>query len=173
MSYSRSLRHETGKKAAFEIFTVCLNIRSSYLTVKFLLGNKMSLEQKAHVLEASASAQCGVRDVVQMLTCKTSSVVSLLKEMEEERLIESRETLRSGRGRPKKVIVPTSLGLEFLEVYRRMRMMPLKARKADLERAVKDALYAERLLAFGHSPFKLFMELNMIAYNIKVSSKTS
>ena len=133
----------------------------------------MSLEQKAQVLEASASAQCGVRDVVRMLTCKTSRIVSLLKKMEEERLIESRETLRSGRGRPKKVIVPTSLGLEFLNAYRKMGMMPLRARKADLEHAVKDALYAERLVAFGHSPFKLFMELNIIASNIKVSSKAS
>jgi hypothetical protein len=52
-------------------------------------------------------------------------------------------------------------------------MTPLRARKKDLERAAKDAAYTSRLVANGHSPFKLFMELNMIARNIKVSSEAS
>jgi hypothetical protein len=52
-------------------------------------------------------------------------------------------------------------------------MTPLKARKEDLAHAVKDAAYTNRLVARGHSPFKIFMELNMIARNINVSSETS
>ena len=42
-------------------------------------------------------------------------------------------------------------------------MKPLRARKADLEHAVSDALYTERLIRNGHSPFELFMELDTIA----------
>lgn len=133
----------------------------------------MSLEPKAQVLEAVSSAPCGIRDVVQALTCRTSRVVLLLKEMEEERLIEIQQTPSSKRGRPKKIIRCTSLGSEFLEAYRKMGMMPLRARSTDLERAVKDALYAERLVASGHDVFRLFMELNMIARNIEESSKAS
>jgi DNA-binding PadR family transcriptional regulator len=145
-----------------------------YLWVnKFPRGNKMSLESKAQVLEAVSSAPCGVRDVVQALTCRTSRVVLLLKEMEEERLIEVQQAPSSKRGRPKKIIRCTLLGFEFLEAYRKMGIMPLRARSADLERAVKDALYAERLVARGHDAFKLFMELNMIARNIEESSKAS
>ena len=130
----------------------------------------MSLDQRAQVLEA-ASIPCGVREVIQKLRWKNSRVISLLETMEDERLIEFQQIMHSRRGRPKKNVIRTPLGLEFLETYRRLKMKPLRARKADLEHAVKDALYTERLVANGHSPFKLFMELNTIAHNIKISSE--
>ena len=67
----------------------------------------------------------------------------------------------------------TPLGLDFLETYRKLKIKPLRARKEDLEHAVRDALYTERLITNGHSPFELFMELNSIARNIKISSEAS
>ena len=132
----------------------------------------MSLEQKAQVLEAAALAPCGVRNVVQMLAGKTSRSILLLKAMEEEKLIDLRHAAPSKRGRPKKIVTCTPLGSELLEAYMQMKMKPLRARRTDLERAVKDAQYTERLVASGHSAFELFMELNMIASNTKVSSET-
>jgi predicted ArsR family transcriptional regulator len=140
---------------------------------KFPKGNKMSLEQRAQVLEAVVSAPCGVRDVALALTCRASRVVSLLKEMEGERLIELEQAEPSKRGRPKKLMLCTPLGFEFLEAYKRVQLKPLRAREADLERAVNDALYAERLVSRGHDVFKLFMELNMIARNIEESSEAT
>lgn len=131
----------------------------------------MSLERRAQLLEMAASTPCGVRDAIRKLRWKSSGVVSLLERMESEGLVELRQAERSGRGRPKKIIFCTPLGLDFLETYRRLRMKPLRARREDIEHAVKDALYAERLVARGHSPFKLFLELNMIVHNIKVSSE--
>jgi DNA-binding PadR family transcriptional regulator len=133
----------------------------------------MSLDQRAQILTAITSTTHGVRDLVQSLKWKTSNVVSLLKKMNEEQLIELQQVTRSKRGRPKKNISCKPLGFEFLAIYNKLRMTPLKARKEDLEHAVKDAAYANRLVANGHSPFKIFMELNMIARNIKVSSETS
>ncbi len=131
----------------------------------------MSLEQKAQILETATQKLCGVRDVVQTLSCKASRAILLLREMKEERLIELKQARSLKRGRPKKVIVCTLLGLELLEAYVKAKMKPLRARRTDFERAVKDALYAERLDADGHSTFELFMELNTIAGNIKVSSE--
>ena len=131
----------------------------------------MSMDQRAQILEALTSATFGVREIVQALNWKTSRVVSLLEKMEDERLIILQQTAPLNRGRPKKTMTCTSLGIEFLETYRRLKTKPLKARKTDLERAVKDARYADRLLANGHSPFKLFMELNAIANNISLSSE--
>jgi transcription initiation factor IIE alpha subunit len=131
----------------------------------------MSLEQRAQILETAASTTCGVRDLVQSLNWKTSKVISLLKEMNNEKLIDLQQVADSRRGRPKKHIICTTLGFEFLETCRRLKMQPLRARKEDLEHAVKDALYASRLAANGHSPFQIFMELNIIASNIKVSSQ--
>jgi hypothetical protein len=132
----------------------------------------MSLDEKARVLETAASSPSGVRDVVQALACRTSRVISLLEDMRKEGLIEFQHATCSRRGRPKKTIVCTCLGSDFLEDHRRLRMKPIRARQEDFERAVKDALYAGRLVAYGHSPFKLFMELNNIARNLSVASKT-
>ena len=131
----------------------------------------MSMYRRAQLLEIAASASCGVREIIRRLRWKHSIVISLLKKMVDEGLIEIRRVKVSRRGRPKNLIVCTPLGLDFLETYRRLRMKPLRARREDIKRAVKDALYAERLVARGHSPFKLFLELNMIVHNIEVSSE--
>jgi DNA-binding PadR family transcriptional regulator len=131
----------------------------------------MSLDQRAQILTAITSATYGVRDLAQTLKWKTSNVVFLLKKMNEEQLITLQQVTHSKRGRPKKSITCTPLGFEFLSAYSKLKMTPLKARKKDLERATKDAAYASRLVARGHSPFKIFMELNTIARNIKVSSE--
>jgi len=135
----------------------------------------MSLEQKAQILEAVesiTSAACGIRDLARTLKWKTSTLISLSKNMNEEGLIEFQTVKYAKRGRPKKNIVCTSLGLDFLETYRKLKMKPLRARKEDLEHATRNALYTSRLVASGHSPFKMFMELNTIVYNIKKSSET-
>ena len=132
----------------------------------------MSLDQRAQMLNTVASAPYGIREIIQKLKWRNSRVISLLEKMKEERLIELQSTRTHKRGRPQKNITCTPLGFEFLETYRRLKVKPLRARKEDLEHAVKDALYTERLVANSHSPFKLFMELNTIANNIKISSET-
>jgi DNA-binding PadR family transcriptional regulator len=131
----------------------------------------MSLDQRAHILNTVRSDPCGVRELIQKLRWRSSHVISLLEKMKHERLIELQRERTRKRGRPKKNITCTPLGLSFLETYKKLQIKPLRARKEDLEHAVKDALYTERLAANGHSPFKLFMELNTIAHNIKVSSE--
>jgi DNA-binding PadR family transcriptional regulator len=93
--------------------------------------------------------------------------------MESEGLVEMRQVSSSGRGRPKKTVVCTGLGVDFLAAYRRLEAKPLRARRADLERAVRDAKYVERLVAAGHSAFGLFMELNMIVRSVGESEEAS
>lgn len=133
----------------------------------------LKLDQRARVLKVVVSASCGVRDVIGRLGWKASRVVSLLAQMENEGLVEMRQEPSSGRGRPKKIVVSTGLGVEFLEAYRRLEVKPLRAQRVDLERAVRDALYAERLVAAGHSAFELFMELNMIVRSVGESGEAS
>lgn len=127
------------------------------------------------MLNVIAQTEHGVREAIQKLRWKPSRVIFLLEQMEDEGLIElQKNSVRnSRRGRPKKIMMCTSLGYEFLEAYRKLEMKPLRARREDLEHAIKDALYAERLIANGHSPFELFVELNTIVHNIKISSETS
>lgn len=125
------------------------------------------------MLDAVISGPYGVREAIRRLRWRPSLVISLLKIMKEEGLIKLECARTHKRGRPKNNIVITALGFEFLETYRRLKMKPLRARKQDLEHAVKDALYTERLVAYGHSSFKLFIELNTFAHNIKISSEAS
>jgi DNA-binding PadR family transcriptional regulator len=138
----------------------------------FQKGNKMSLEQRAKILEITAVSPCGVREIVHLLKLKTSNVISLLRKMGEEQLIDIQLANGPKKGRPKKCITSTSLGQEFLDAYKKLNLKPLRARKQDLNHAAKDALYASRLVEGGHSPFQIFMELNIIASNIKNSSET-
>ena len=133
----------------------------------------MSLDKRAQILTAITSTTYCVRDLAQALKWKTSNVVSLLKKMNEEQLITLQQVAHSKRGRPKKSVTCTPLGFEFLEAYKKLKMTPLKARKEDLNHAAKDAAFANKLVANGHSPFQIFMELNMIAHNIAVSSETT
>ena len=132
----------------------------------------MSMDVRARILGIANSNPCGVKEVVEKLNIRASNALFLLEKMSEEGLI-SIEDRHSERGRPKKVVNPTALGCEFLEMYEKLRVKILKARKSDLKHAVDDALYTRRLVEKGHSSFALFMELNNIARNIKVSAKTS
>lgn len=139
----------------------------------------MSTDQRAQILETVLPAERGIREVIRELRWAPSRTVNLLKKMEDEGLIiwvennNMRSSMRARRGRPKKIMTCTPLGIEFLETYKKLKMKPLRARKEDLEHAARDAQYTERLATAGHSPFQLFMELNNIANNIKISSETS
>jgi predicted ArsR family transcriptional regulator len=134
----------------------------------------MSLEQRAKILQAVTSVNtCGVRDMIQLLKTKSSNVISLLQRMTEEKLIEVEFTKNLKKGRPKKCIKASLLGYEFLDSYKQLNLKRLQARKADLDRAVKDANYASRLAETGTSTFEIFMELNTIAGNTVNSSKTN
>ena len=67
----------------------------------------MSLEQRAKVLQAATSSPSGVRDIVKLLKTKSSNIVSLLKQMENEALIEVQHAKSPKKGRPKKFITAT------------------------------------------------------------------
>ena len=131
----------------------------------------MPMDPRAQMLEAVESGPRSVREVIKKLRWRPSRAISLSRKMRIEDLIELQQVKQSRRGRPKKIIFCTHLGFDFLRTYRKLMMKPLRARKEDLERAVKDASYAEKLVASGHSPFRLFMELNAIVHNIEISSK--
>jgi DNA-binding PadR family transcriptional regulator len=139
----------------------------------------MSTDQRAQILETVLPAERGIREVIRELRWSPSRIVNLLKKMEDEGLIiwvennNMRFSMRARRGRPKKIMACTPLGIEFLETYEKLKMKSLRSRKEDLEHAARDAQYTERLVIAGHSPFQLFMELNNIANNIKISSETS
>lgn len=100
----------------------------------------MSFESKAELLRVASQSALGIRELVERLRWKASKVISLLRAMEEEGLIRFRESREERRGRPKRLVEPTPLGLEFLEGYVSLELKPLRSRRVDLERASRDAL---------------------------------
>jgi DNA-binding MarR family transcriptional regulator len=132
----------------------------------------MSLDQRAEILTLVQSAPCGVREIIQQLKWRSAHVIALLNQMHNERLVNLQHARTRKRGRPKKHITCTPLGRAFLETHQKLQLTPLRARQADLDHAVQDALYTERLVAHGHSPFQLFLEVNTLAHNLKVAAET-
>ena len=126
----------------------------------------MGVDDRVTVLRAVSSSPCSIRALMEMLHWKTSKALGLIREMEEEGLIELREEKGNKRGRPRKVTMATPLGEEFLNDYKRLEKKRLKARKTDLQHATRDAQYVDRLVEAGHDTFKLFLELNDLVSRI-------
>jgi len=122
----------------------------------------MSLELRAELLKAVKPNPSSVRGLARRLHRRTETVVSLIKEMEEEGLLKRKVEKRNTRGRPRVLVKPTTLGEDYLAAYRALNLKPLRSRRADLIRAVKDGEYARRLESRGLSSFDLFLELNSI-----------
>jgi len=120
----------------------------------------MGIDDEATVLRAVRSSPCSIRALMETLHWKTSKALGLIREMEEEGLIEFREEKGNKQGRPRKVATVTPLGEEFLKDYKRLEKKRLKARKTDLQHATRDAQYVDRLVEAGQDTFKLFLELN-------------
>jgi len=126
----------------------------------------MGIGEKATILEAVGSSPYSIRALMEMLHWKTSKALGVIRKMEEEGLIELREEKGNKRGRPRKIVTVTPLGKELLRDYKRLEEKRLRARKTDLQRAVRDAQYVDRLVEAGHDAFKLFLELNDLVRRI-------
>jgi len=122
----------------------------------------MSLELRAELLMAVKSNPSSVRELARKLHRRTETVVSLIKEMEEQGLLKREVERRNTRGRPRVLVKPMSLGEEYLAAYRTLDLKLLRSRRADLIRAARDGEYAARLESRGLSSFDLFLELNSI-----------
>ena len=134
------------------------------------MGNKMSIQMKAELLRTINLNLLGIRDIVKELRIRPKNIISLVNKMEEEglvrRIIEKKET----KGRPKTIVLATSLGRDFLETYKKLELKPLRSKITDLHRARDDAEYVKRLISRNKSPYDFFLELNSIVRRNQQSS---
>jgi len=127
------------------------------------------LDEKATVLKAIKPNPCGVRELVEKLRWKTERVILLLKIMQEEGVIEFYENITQSRGRPKKLVVPSTLGGEFLEAFESCQRKAIQINHNDIKSAVYQAHLAKKLEEYHVSPFQRFWELNSIAFKLRNS----
>ena len=120
----------------------------------------MSLEFEAEVLFVVRKDPVGVRELSRIMRRRTQAVVSAIRGMSAAGLVDVRPEEARGRGRPRLVVSATSLGDDYLESFRRLRLKPLRGTRNDLARAKRDAEYVNRLIARGREPYDAFRELN-------------
>jgi len=137
------------------------------------------LDENATILNAINQNPCGVRELVEKLHWKTERVISLLKTMLEQGLIEFHENITLYRGRPKKLIVASTLGSEFLETFDRCQRKTIQINSNDIKSAIYQADLAKKLEQYHVSPIQRFWELTSIAlkvrnsFTVEDSAKTS
>jgi len=120
----------------------------------------MSVEIKARLLDTIQREPLGVRELARSLRKRPEAVISLIRGMEDEGLLEISSQRGGKRGRPKRMLKPTALGEEYLEAFRRLTRKTLRASRNDLMKARRDAEYVNRLIARGKNPYGVFMDLN-------------
>ena len=125
----------------------------------------MSVDVNAQLLSSVEERPLGVRELSRVMRKRIQVVVSMIKRMETEGLVEVTLERGDGRGRPARLISSTVLGEDYLEAFHRLKRMPLMSSRNDLLTAKADAETVNRLIARGRDPYRAFMELNRIVRN--------
>ncbi len=98
-------------------------------------------------------------------------VIKTLDDLRSAGLVQIRTEKRKKKGRPRRLVITTPLGQQFLAQYERLLNLPLKSKESDIKKALHQAELAQRLMDHGISTYARFQELNEIARNIGRTSQ--
>jgi len=128
------------------------------------------LDERVAILQAINPYPCGVTELVRRLRWKPERVISLLRTMEREGLIDFLENSHSRKaGRPLKAATVTMLGNELLNDFLECKKKIIQINENDIKSAVYQASLCERLIEHNISPYQRFFELNNLALRIRNS----
>lgn len=125
----------------------------------------MSVERRVEILRILRGGPMGIREIIGALSRRAGDVIHLIQEMERQGLVKA-ESSPKGRGRPKRLMEASELGLDYVAAYERLELRPLRGRREDLVRGAEEGLHARRLSSRGLSPFGLMLELNDLVRDI-------
>lgn len=125
----------------------------------------MTLEAEFQALDIIKRRVLGVRELAERMQMRTQTVVSMVGRMTSMGLVEVRAERTDRRGRPRKRVSITILGMDYLNTFNELKLKPLRSSRNDLMRARKDAEYVNRLVARGRDPYQAFLELNSLVRN--------
>ena len=128
------------------------------------------LDERVAILQVINPNPCGVTELVKRLRWKPKRVISLLRAMEREGLIDFLETAHSRKvGRPPKVATVTMLGNELLNAFLECKKKIIQINENDIKSAIYQASLCERLIEHNISPYQRFFELSNLALRIRSS----
>jgi len=125
----------------------------------------LTLEAEFQALDIIKRRVLGVRELAERMQMRTQTVVSMVGRMTSMGLVEVRAERTDRRGRPRKRVSITILGMDYLNTFNELKLKPLRSSRNDLMRARKDAEYVNRLVARGRDPYQAFLELNSLVRN--------
>jgi DNA-binding PadR family transcriptional regulator len=124
------------------------------------------------LLELCSKRQLGIREVLSILGGSHTGKMRLIKELERYGVLELNQS-PSGRGRPKKLVTVSPLGVMLLENLRAINGLMIKMNDNDIRSALEQSRLRNRIVDSGIDPYERFIELNEIALNIRDSAKSS
>jgi DNA-binding PadR family transcriptional regulator len=128
------------------------------------------LDSEMRLLELCSRRQLGVREILTNLGGSHTGNMHLIKELERSG---SLELIRSqnGRGRPKRIVTLSPLGIAMLDKLRSINEMMIKMNSNDMHTAVEQLRLRNRIVDSGLDPYERFMEMNEIVLNIRNSAE--
>jgi len=128
------------------------------------------LDERVAILKVINQKPCGVTELVKRLRWRPKRVISLLRAMEREGLVDFQETSNSRKvGRPPKLPTVTKLGNEFFNAFMECKKKIIQINDNDIKSAIYQASLSERLIEHNISPYQRFFELNNLALRIRNS----
>ncbi len=129
------------------------------------------LDERATILQTISDQAYGVNDLIRKLRFRSEKVVSLLRVMEREGLIDfiARANNSTVKGRPKKIPIVTALGQEMIKDYVKCKRNIIQINDNDIKSSIHQISLRRALEEKNASPYRRFFELNEIAFRIKNS----
>jgi DNA-binding PadR family transcriptional regulator len=129
-------------------------------------------DPEMQLLELCSRRQLGVREILRVLGGSHTGNMRLIQELHRSG---SLELVRSpkGRGRPKKIVTLSPLGVAILDKLRSIHKMMIKMNSNDIHTAVEQLRLRNRIIDSGVDPYERFIEMNEIALNIRHSAESS
>lgn len=128
------------------------------------------LDERATILQTIGDQAYGVSDLIKKLRFRNEKIVSLLRAMEREGLVDfSRSNNSTVRGRPKKIPIVTALGKQMLKDYLKCKRNIIQINDNDIKSCIHQISLRRTLKKNKVSLYRRFLELNEIAFRIKNS----
>mgnify|MGYP001083204436 CR=1 FL=1 len=130
------------------------------------------LDLEIQLLEFCHNNRCGIREILDSLGGSHTSRMRLIEEFEQAGVLESVQS-PNGRGRPRRIVALSPLGVMVLDKLRSTNRMLIKINANDIRHVKEQLKLRNKLLDAGIDPYDRFMEMNKLALAIRDSTEPS
>jgi len=117
-------------------------------------------------LKACASNKYNTRELLKILRQNHDKSYDILEELKNAGLIRFINQ-KNTRGRTSKIVVPTQLGMEFLNFNLRNQLKRIHLTDDNIRKAIHLANFTQSLVESGINPYDRLVEMNKIAFSIR------